>query len=633
MKSLFDKWFWPLVAVAAAVILVGHAAACARIPVPVFSINGFSIRGFTFNDFALLNYTAEAARQFYAHNGTLWGYEPHFMAGYPLGFIWNSNISVQWLSVTLWNMPAGEVVRLYFLGGLLLFPAVLWCSLRVMGLPQREAAAGLAAGALYFMAGLPAMFFYVGMITAGAVASVSVLAAAFMYRYVKDGGPWFVGLAVFAPFALYVHKTAAIMLLLPAAAATVWVVRRGRRVRLAGLLAVAMLVYVANAEWIRAVFFYIAHMQPVPDAPFWRNTDLLLPVKEYMAGYGMMNNLEIGGVRGAVRSASLMLLLIFGIAGAVAWWKRGERGRVLTIAVPAACLWIFSYYGGLVPGMGELNPTRYLSAVNLLLAAAAGTGLAGMVRPGGGTMARRVAAVAAGMMFIGGMVFMYQWFGPFRILLSRPVIPEVEAIVKRITEFPDGGRVMIEDSGDMDAEGTGQVYGGAQILANFGLMTGREFIGGPYPYVFLDYRYASFADAKAFGRPLNEFLPGDLSEMLELYDVKWIICWSGPSKGYFRNFGGFFPPEGEVGPFEIFEVKNYEPDITIKGEAEVDAGYGMIRVSKIVPVDGELVLKYHWPETYLTDPEVEIERYEAGGDPAGFIRAVNPPEEFTIYVP
>ena len=66
MKNIQEKitgLLWAAAALFTAVVLIGHAASCAAIPA----------REFYFNDFSLLNYTAEAARRFHDTSGALWG--------------------------------------------------------------------------------------------------------------------------------------------------------------------------------------------------------------------------------------------------------------------------------------------------------------------------------------------------------------------------------------------------------------------------------------------------------------------------------------------------------------------------------------------------------------------------------
>ncbi|MFA6448298.1 MAG: hypothetical protein WCX65_02420 [bacterium] len=593
----------------------------------------FSLRGATlnFNDFPVMVYMAEAARRFHAATGLLWGYDPHFMAGYPLSFIWNSNVAIQWFAVHFPGSPALGVVRAFFAAGLFMFPLIWWWTLRNFGLSRREASVAFLLGGLYFLIGVPVMFFAAGMLTAGMVTYMSLFAASFIYRYARDGGAWWIGAAAATAIALFVHKTAFVILFIPAVAALVMAAKEKRYARIAGLAAAGGVALAVNWFWIRPMLIFLKHIENVAEAPFWQNKDLLRPLKDYFAGSVVMNNIAFEGLYGWLHSAALTLLLIAGICGCVVLLRRGNRRLAAFLAVSAAGLWAYSYYGAYLPGGASLNPTRYFPSAQLLLAAAGGAAFAG---PGKAGDKRNVFASAAviivPLICLAGMVYASNRLKPFEYLLNWPASQEVASLVERIKSLPPGGRIMIEDSGVMDTEGGGQIYGKAQTLAMFGLMTGREFIGGPYPYVFLDYHRVSFQDGRVFGRSLSDFNTEELRRELERYNVKWVICWSGGSREYFRNYEGYYAYLGRQDKFEIFELKGYNPTFFLKGAGAVKADYSRIEVRGARAEGGEIVLKYHWMDGCRAKPAARLERFPAGGDPAGFIRVIDPPKDFDI---
>lgn len=612
-----------LCAAAGAVVLIGTA----------FSFLGLGRNNFNFNDFPILVYQAEAARRVHDAADVLWGYDPHFMAGYPLTFIWNSNVAVQWLAVRFQDVPAALVVRAFFLAGLFLFAPVWWWTLRNFGLNCREAAGAFLLGGFYFLVGMPALFFLVGMPTAGVATYLSLFAASFIYRYARDGGWWWIGVVILAPLSLFVHKTSVIMLFVPVLSALVWVVSRRRGWRIAGLAAAGAAAVAFNLFWLRVFFAFLPHLRNLPDAPFWQNRDPLRPLKDYFTGTVVMNNVSFSGGYGVVHTVALWLLLVVGAAGLWSWWRRGERGRALFFAATAAGLWLYSYYGAYLPGGSTLNPSRYFPVAQLWLAAAGGVAFAGGLE---GTKGRSVKIAVTSLIMLGclaGMVFAAGQLRLFNYMLEQPMNPDVRQLVESIKELPPGGRIMLEDSGVMDTQSGGQMYGKSQLPALFGIWTDREFIGGPYPYIFEDYHYASFQDGRAFGKQLADYRPGDLLRLLELYNVKWIVCWSGECKGYLRRFDGYYKFEKWLGRFEIFEVSAYKPTCFIKGSGKVDADYGKIGVSGARAEDGELVLKYHWVPTFRVEPPARIEQYKVEGDPNGFIMVRNPPERFVIRLP
>lgn len=623
MSGWFKKnAFWAAAAILTASLLIGHAD----------SVKKSIAKEIVFNDFSILNYQVESAKQFHTQTGNLWGYDPHFMAGYPLSFVWNSNIAIQWLAVRMPNLDSSQVVSSVLIWGLFLFPLIWWLSLLVFGLNFRESAASFVIGSLYFMAGLPVLFFYTGMLTAGLLVSFSVLAAAFLYRYSRDGKLWFLGVFITFPAALFLHKTAILVLFPVWLMALAYSFRQKSVLRLGGLFVAAILAWESNLIWIDPLFYFMPYMQEVKEAPFWRNTDILLPLKEYFTGRAVMNTLTFDGLRGVVHSITIAVILVTAAYGAKVWAYRGQRARARVLLIPAAVLWIFVFYGGFFKSAGELNPTRYFSIVNMFLAVASGTAIVYLAEHKG--MAGKIVSGIIIAASIGGIVWLSDWYFPFRLLVSRPASPVIEELEKEIRNLPGDGRIMIEDSGDMDVSGAGQVYGGAHLLSRFGTTTGKEFIGGPYPYVYLKHRYASFYDATVFGKKISDISPGEMVENLKLYDIKWIVAWSGESMGYLEKYNGIFNRISDVDDFNIYEVTGYEANRFISGTGVIRADYGKIIVTGAKAGEGgEIVLKYHWPVAFTSLPKLKMEVYKAGNDPVGFIKIVDPPENFVITVP
>jgi hypothetical protein len=56
-------------------------------------------------------YWSHAARHFQAQNGRLWGYDPYFMAGYPLDFVFNSSLPVQMAAAALPRLNLAPLIK------------------------------------------------------------------------------------------------------------------------------------------------------------------------------------------------------------------------------------------------------------------------------------------------------------------------------------------------------------------------------------------------------------------------------------------------------------------------------------------------------------------------------------------
>ncbi|HPI76146.1 MAG TPA: hypothetical protein PLK80_05380, partial [bacterium] len=272
IKKMSKAWIYVLAGGLAVVLLTGNAERSFRMKdAPLL-----------FNDFAALKYQCEAAREFHSASGAIWGYDPHFMAGFPLGFVWNSNIALQRLAVLFPDASVDSVLKAFISIGLLLFAPLWWVSLRNFGLTRSEAAFGMALGGAYFMAGMPMLFFLGGMPTAGAGTCLSLLAASFVFKFAKEGraASW-AGAAAACALALFVHKTSAVALAPAFLAAAAWALLRRRFLRAVLVAAIPAVMLLANIQWVAVMFRFMPDMESVPEARFWMNLDIWRPFKDY----------------------------------------------------------------------------------------------------------------------------------------------------------------------------------------------------------------------------------------------------------------------------------------------------------------------------------------------------------------
>ena len=160
---------------------------------------------------------------------------------------------------------------------------------------------------------------------------------------------------------------------------------------------------------------------------------------------------------------------------------------------------------------------------------------------------------------------------------GRPLVtsmhPGNEALVKWILEnTTKEGRILIEDSGFLDTQGKDiSVWGHQFYLTHFPALlpyyTKREFIGGPYPYSLIRHHFAEFHDGILFKRPLDTFTLPELQSYFDLYNIKWIICWSKKSKEYFNRYPDYLLKNNTINRFYTYTV-NRKPSFFYKGEGE-----------------------------------------------------------------
>jgi len=86
------------------------------------------------------------------------------------------------------------------------------------------------------------------------------------------------------------------------------------------------------------------------------------------------------------------------------------------------------------------------------------------------------------------------------------------------------GRVLFETS-------KGRIHDGAHMAGYYAASADREFIGGPYPFMFR----AGFWDDFAFGEPLGTMSAERFEQLLHLYNVGWIVVHSGAAKRFLSS--------------------------------------------------------------------------------------------------
>ncbi|MEW6203031.1 MAG: hypothetical protein AB1546_13725 [bacterium] len=586
-----------------------------------------------FNDFSLLQYTAEAARAFFAGSGALCGYDPHFMAGYPLSFIWNSNAAVQVIAVLMPSVPVYWILRLVLFGCLMLSPVLMFFSFRNFGFSPKRTFAAMILYLLYFRLGILILFHLTGMVTAGFSATLNVFVISLLYSYLRHRRiNTLAAFLLFFSIAPLVHKTAVVVLFVPF---IVLILLYARSLRLrdiaGGAIAIALLL-AANMFWLRPFFRFLPYKITLEEAPFWQNYDLLLPLRDYFTPLVRMNNLVFDGAFGIVHTVLILFLLVAGIYG-LFLFRNKQRDLMLTVAVAAAAIFLLSYYGSFWKFTAQLNPTRYIATFHLFLMIPAAAGTAEMIKlmcyrykSGRGALFTPIS-----VFLIALFVFSVHWLNPFYHALSVKPGGDVQHLIEWLRHnAQEEGRILLEDSGVMDREGGGQQYGKMHLPALFPKYTGKEFIGGPYPYVFLRHHFADFHDAKLFGRDVDDFEIDELRKYLNVYAVRWVIIWSERSKKYFDYYEKVFSPLTETGRFRIYEIQGGNHNTIIKGQGRAAAGYSRITVSNARPQNGEIILSYHWIDGIRSKPELKIEREKILDDPIGFIKIKNPPQNFIL---
>jgi hypothetical protein len=180
------------------------------------------------------------------------------------------------------------------------------------------------------------------------------------------------------------------------------------------------------------------------------------------------------------------------------------------------------------------------------------------------------------------------------------------------------GRVLFETS-------KARIHGGAHIAGYLAYSSDREFVGGPYPYIF----FAGFWDGNVFGRPIEGFDRDEFWRYLRLYNVGWIVVFSDASKRFLLQLPGLVP--GPVhGPFATFVV-DQPLSFFLEGNGRIESrSINRLVLSQLSP-EGVL-LKYHYVPGLRAMPAGTVEPVLLPKDPEPFIRvrSSSPSVELTV---
>ena len=198
---------------------------------------------------------------------------------------------------------------------------------------------------------------------------------------------------------------------------------------------------------------------------------------------------------------------LLAVLAAWAVWRTSSDARRLALTFLA--MWIililFAALGAALPGMGSLQPNRFSATAYLFLVVPAAMGM-GIVlqsirsKSNVAWVAKLTLLVLLPVATLVVMEFVREASDAQSGRYGKPP-PEVrgfgksnEALLQWLREHTnDGGRVLFETS-------LARIHDGAHIAGLLARFSGREFIGGPYPYMF----FAGFWDGHVFGKPIKE---------------------------------------------------------------------------------------------------------------------------------
>lgn len=638
------KRFLPLILVLT--LCMVHAACCLRLFHPVRGILGPD--PLLVGDYPWHLYGVETGWGHLHHAGRAWGYDPGYMAGAanpPMGPQSNFPLRMLYPLVHSWVSPA-IFLKLFALASAVFSLPLFLFGVRLIGGRGWSLVVCASLGILIWWLGLPFRMMKWGMFLFVLVSYGSLPLSGLLYLALKPARPvWCMLAGLVISFFVFLHP-GALLALMPSFLIlglyhwkTSW----------KGLVGIGIgflpVVFLLSGFFLQPLIYFLKHGYAVSlnmSTPMLQTTSLWGPLEDlFRYKSAAIQSHQPGRI---VLDLTIILL-------ALGWGFHRFRSGPWTskeMALGGSCVFLLllTYYGSFLPGLGSASPYRF--KVDFLLYAAplaSDTFLRSVRRakirdPLQGAIV--LATLAGGFVAIrGALPAMVEWRP-----LSTILHPQATEIFDWMGQRTDPtARILLEDSGPLDRDHPGIIqYFDGHFPALLSSTVGREFIGGPYPYLggmfpgpcdLLKSGHASFVDGYLCRKDLSQISRECFEEILDLYNIRWIVCWSRRSLAFFPLHSDRVVPSGRISGLQFYDVLR-EGDFFLKGHGRCKAELDRIRLTEVEPEEGEIILSYHWYDILETVPACIMDGCAnlapLSGDPLPFIRIKNPPPELEIRV-
>ncbi len=580
-------------------------------------------------DYSMLYYFSFTSKQFFKQNFQLWGYDPFYSCGFPLSFIWNSNVAIQTFSIIFSWLTTSAAIKVFHVLILFLFPCFIFLSFKNFGFDSFSALLGTVLSVTYFRLDLPLLFSIYGMDTTYLATYFSFFTISNFYRYVKK--PTFKTLfilAILTSLVFLIHKTSLIMIFIPFLILLSFLFFKfGWKKFTLTFFMLMFSTIIVNWYWIYPVLRLMHYKVFLQDAPMWQNYDFFKPLHDYFSfSLEFLPNRELPFMIGTVILRNVLLWL--GIVGMTLWFVRKKWLLFCLFGLTAIFLFTLAYWGSFWHLTAILNPYRYIANFNLLLVVPSVVAFVEMNKFFTRKYDESVKVFFS--FFCVLLIFILNFLVPFYWGIFDSSFLTKKSLDKNLIEIinwiklntSDEGRILIEGSGIWDREWKIQRYNDIYLTALIPILTKRKLASSPYPYMFLKHGYVDFKDGSLLGKPINEYSLEGIKNIFDLYNIKWVIGWSDDAEHFFSQHPDFFR-KVNGGKFSYYTI-NKNSTYFYRGEGNIFVTHNKILIYNLKPQKSDFVLKYHWLENIKSNPQVGVEKVEIANDPIGFIKIKNP---------
>jgi len=299
-------------------------------------------------------------------------------------------------------------------------------------------------------------------------------------------------------------------------------------------------------------------------------------------------------------------VVIMGVVGIYVGWRENRNKIYLSMGMGAlVCLFItyvFTYLGPLA----AIQPYRFITPATILL------------------------LFPASVALNRGIEIFYQCSKSVRYCLAILVLLMVPTVTGYVIDSFHGKArlgVSIEDRSTLDKLKKIPIRG--RILCDSKSLgplipyhCAYPVIGVLGPEVFLKHNFTSMDDKELFSKKFSQWTAVEIRKYLDLYAIEYAVLEDMDFIQEIQRYKSPFQFYEISSPYVIFKITGVDTDMVYEGDAKVSANYGKIKVEDVNA--GKLILKFHYEKWLRADNEVQLEPTYLLDDPVPFIQAIVP---------
>ena len=329
------------------------------------------------------------------------------------------------------------------------------------------------------------------------------------------------------------------------------------------------------------------------------------------------------------KSSPWFLLFPISATGIYQLGRRKKKDLAVVFSIWLLFLFYLAFFGSFSSFFVKTQPLRFKAAFMFTFIFPASIGIVTLFSYSCATLhltafEHNLFVIFSGVFLTATAVLIFSFVS--REDLSADLPKEGRLLIEWIkTETNKDGRILLESSEGSNKNKNNKYFDGF-FPALVPYLTKREFIG---TRMFTSGLVAKFIDGVLFDKYVRKYKQKEIERLFELYNISYIIAWSDTSLKKLFSLPDFIKFQKIIGDFSVFKV-NRNPTFFLKGDGKIQAQYNSLTLNDVRPVDGEIVLKYHWINGLSLDNGEKLQEEKVTYGSKGFIKVLNPSRDFRI---